>query len=314
MKIQKLAIIGECMIELNGEPFGNMYQTYGGDSLNTATYLARISSPEQIEVHYVSALGTDKLSQGMLERWQADGIHTNLVLRDEHRQPGLYLIQLDKQGERTFLYWRNQSAARYILQHTDYPKIVTALPTMDMVYLSGISLAILPKSDRLLLVEQVRLLKQQGVEIAFDSNYRPALWESQEHTQACYQDLLALVDIALVTFDDEQQLWGDSNEQETLIRLASFNIPKIIIKQGASGAIAYENGKSSYVPTTPITNIVDTTSAGDSFNAGFLAGYLQGKSLEICCQQGNQLAGIVIQHRGAIIPPSATAHLQTLFR
>ncbi|MEG9531908.1 PfkB family carbohydrate kinase, partial [Mannheimia indoligenes] len=101
--MNKLAIIGECMIELNGEPFGNMRQTYGGDSLNTATYLARVSSPEQIEVRYISALGTDKLSQRMLEAWQADNINTQFVLRDEHRQPGLYLIQLDKFGERTFL-------------------------------------------------------------------------------------------------------------------------------------------------------------------------------------------------------------------
>ncbi|WP_256710612.1 PfkB family carbohydrate kinase, partial [Mannheimia haemolytica] len=56
--MKKLAILGECMIELNGEPFGEMHQTYGGDSLNTATYLARVSSPEQIEVRYISALGT----------------------------------------------------------------------------------------------------------------------------------------------------------------------------------------------------------------------------------------------------------------
>lgn len=120
--MKKLAILGECMIELNGEPFGEMHQTYGGDSLNTATYLARVSSPEQIEVRYISALGTDKLSQGMLAAWQVDNINTDFVLRDEHRQPGLYLIQLDKQGERTFLYWRNQSAARYLLQHPGYPK------------------------------------------------------------------------------------------------------------------------------------------------------------------------------------------------
>ncbi|HHW7568352.1 TPA: PfkB family carbohydrate kinase, partial [Mannheimia haemolytica] len=125
--MKKLAILGECMIELNGEPFGEMHQTYGGDSLNTATYLARVSSPEQIEVRYLSALGTDKLSQGMLAAWQADNINTDFVLRDEYRQPGLYLIQLDKQGERTFLYWRNQSAARYLLQHPDYSKALSAL-------------------------------------------------------------------------------------------------------------------------------------------------------------------------------------------
>ncbi|WP_077064988.1 sugar kinase [Mannheimia massilioguelmaensis] len=311
--MKKLAIIGECMIELNGEPFGNMWQTYGGDSLNTATYLARITQPNQIEVRYISAMGTDKLSQGMLAAWQADNINTDFVLRDEHRQPGLYLIQLDNQGERTFLYWRNQSAARYLLQHPDYPQVLAALQNMDMIYLSGISLAILPENDRTLLIEQLCELKNQGVKIAFDSNYRPKLWESLEQAQKCYRALLPLIDVALVTFDDEEMLWADSNEQATIARLSDFGIPIIVVKQGKCGAIFCQNGEQQFVPTVAVENVVDTTSAGDSFNAGFLAGFLQNKPLEVCCQQGNQLAGIVIQHKGAIIDKVATAHLQEQF-
>ncbi|STY62029.1 sugar kinase [Mannheimia haemolytica] len=311
--MKKLAILGECMIELNGEPFGEMHQTYGGDSLNTATYLARVSSPEQIEVRYLSALGTDKLSQGMLAAWQADNINTNFVLRDEHRQPGLYLIQLDKQGERTFLYWRNQSAARYLLQHPDYPKALSALHGVDMVYLSGISLAILPENDRTLLIAQLRELKTQGVKIAFDSNYRPKLWESVAAAQAHYAELLQLVDLALVTFDDEQLLWGDMNEQATFDRLAQYGIHTIVVKQGSLGATVLQNGKQTFVPTVAVEKVIDTTSAGDSFNAGFLNGYLLGKDVVTCCQQGNAVAGIVIQHKGAIIAKSATTHLKSQF-
>lgn len=312
--MKKIALLGECMIELNGEPFGNMRQTYGGDTLNTATYLARVSSPQQIKVSYVSALGTDKLSQGMLQHWQADGINTDWVLLDENRSAGLYLIQLDKQGERTFLYWRNQSAARYLLQHKDYTQVLSALQDVDMLYLSGISLAILPENDRTLLIQQLAELKKAGVKIAFDSNFRPKLWDSLEQARNCYQALLPLVDIALVTFDDEEMLWADKNEQETLARLTDFGIPTIIVKQGKCGAIFQHNGEQQFVPTIPVENVVDTTSAGDSFNAGFLAGYLQGKPLEICCQQGNQLAGIVIQHKGAIIDKAATAHLSNQFQ
>lgn len=311
--MKKLALIGECMIELNGEPFGNMRQTYGGDTLNTATYVARISSPEKIEVSYISALGTDKLSQGMLEHWQADGINTDLVLRDENRSAGIYLIQLDKQGERTFLYWRNQSAARYLLQHPDYPKVLSALKNVDMIYLSGISLAILPEQDRSLLIKQLADLKKVGVDIAFDSNFRPKLWDNLEQAQNCYKALLPLVDVALVTFNDEEMLWADSDEQATITRLSTFNIPKIIVKQGSLGATVCENGKQTFIPTVPIENVIDTTSAGDSFNAGFLSGYLQNKPLDVCCQQGNQVAGIVIQHKGAIIEKSATEHLQKQF-
>lgn len=311
--MKKIALLGECMIELNGEPFGNMLQTYGGDTLNTATYLARISRAENLEVRYVSALGTDKLSQGMITRWQEDGINTNWVLRDETRQPGLYLIQLDAQGERTFLYWRNQSAAKYLLQHPDYPRVFDSLSEVDLIYLSGISLAILPKNDRTLLLKQLAKLKTQGVKIAFDSNFRPKLWENLETAQQCYAALLPLVDITLVTFDDEQLLWNDADEQQTLVRLTAHDIPTVVVKQGKIGAILSQNAKQSQITTTPIDNVVDTTSSGDAFNAGFLNGYLQGKPLEICCQQGNLVAGVVIQHKGAIIPKAATEHFLQQF-
>ncbi|WP_040977016.1 sugar kinase [Necropsobacter massiliensis] len=307
--MKKIAIIGECMIELNGEPFGTMRQTYGGDTLNTATYLARISPTQQLDIRYVSALGTDKLSQGMLEHWQADNINTALVLRDGQRQPGLYLIQLDPQGERTFLYWRNQSAARYLLQHQDYPQISAQLEKVDMIYLSGISLAILPPPDRITLINRLKQLAQQGVEIAFDSNYRPNLWASLAETQQIYTALFPAVSLALVTFDDEQAVWQDEHPQHTVRRLKNAGVNSVVVKQGKCGAFFSSfNGEEQQIHTDAVANVVDTTSAGDAFNAGFLNGYLQNKPLAHCCRQGNALAGVVIQHKGAIIDSAATAH------
>ncbi|MFU2079031.1 sugar kinase [Avibacterium endocarditidis] len=308
--MKKIAIIGECMIELNGEPFGNMWQTYGGDTLNTATYLARVSNPQDIDVHYITAMGADKLSQQMIQHWQQDHINTDNVLIDPHRQAGLYLIQLDKFGERTFLYWRSESAARYLLQHPDYAQVQQQLSEMDMIYLSGISLAILPNADRYALIAQLKQLASQGVKIAFDSNYRPKLWESVEKTQEIYTALLPFIDLALVTFDDEQALWGDSETTQSVQRLKDFGVKNIVLKQGKDGALFCDaQGNEQHIATTPVANVVDTTSAGDAFNAGFLNGYLREKSPQQCCQQGNQVAGIVIQHKGAIIDKNATAHL-----
>ncbi|MFZ7203225.1 sugar kinase [Avibacterium avium] len=308
--MKKIAIIGECMIELNGEPFGNMWQTYGGDTLNTATYLARVSHSQDIAVHYVTAMGADKLSQQMIQHWQQDHINTDNVLIDPHRQAGLYLIQLDKFGERTFLYWRSESAARYLLQHPDYSQVQQQLSEMDMIYLSGISLAILPDADRYALIAQLKQLASQGVRIAFDSNYRPKLWESVEKTQEIYTALLPFIDLALVTFDDEQALWGDSETAQSVQRLKDFGVKNIVLKQGKDGALFCDaQGNEQHIATTPVANVVDTTSAGDAFNAGFLNGYLRDKLPQQCCQQGNQVAGIVIQHKGAIIDKNATAHL-----
>lgn len=305
--MKRIALIGECMIELNGAPFGAMTQTFGGDSLNTAVYLARVAG-EKVAIDYVSALGSDAISCGMLERWQQEGVGTDLVLRDEKRQPGLYLIQLDEQGERTFLYWRNQSAARYMMQHADFEKIEASLADVDMVYLSGISIAILPAEDRSKLITLLAALRAKGVEVAFDSNYRPALWRDADEARECYRDIFAITDLALVTNDDEANLWGDLDGQATLDRLQASGVKKAVVKMGAKGNLYQEfgTGELEAIATTPVETVIDTTSAGDSFNAGFLAGYLQDKNAQQCSRQGHQLAGIVIQHKGAIIPKQAT--------
>ncbi|MEZ9287580.1 sugar kinase [Vibrio lentus] len=310
-----IAIIGECMIELNGAPFGSMQQTYGGDTLNAAVYLNRSatshscsSDTPMIRTSYVTALGSDAISQQMLNRWQDEGLSTDFVLIDEQRSPGLYLIQLDDVGERTFLYWRNDSAARYMVQHPDFDKITAQLEDVDMVFLSGISLAILPHGDQLKLLTIIQGLRERGVAIAFDSNYRPKLWGSQDATKECYLLGYKTTDIALVTFDDEQLLWGDQTPQDTIKRLHAHGVKTVVVKLGAEGCLISENPKDVpiKVTTTPVETVVDSTSAGDSFNGGFLSCYLSGGSVSEACQQGNALARLVIQHHGAIIPKAIT--------
>ncbi|PMG99412.1 sugar kinase [Vibrio lentus] len=310
-----IAIIGECMIELNGAPFGTMQQTYGGDTLNAAVYLnrsatsySRSSDAPMIRTSYVTALGSDAISQQMLNRWQDEGLSTDFVLIDEQRSPGLYLIQLDDVGERTFLYWRNDSAARYMAQHPDFDKITAQLEDVDMVFLSGISLAILPHGDQLKLLTIIQGLRERGVAIAFDSNYRPKLWDSQGVTKEAYQLAYKATDIALVTFDDEQLLWGDQTPQDTIKRLHTLGVKTVVVKLGAEGCLISENLEDVpvKVTTTPVETVVDSTSAGDSFNGGFLSCYLAGGSVSEACQQGNALARLVIQHHGAIIPKAIT--------
>ncbi len=318
--MKHIAIIGECMIELNGKPFGSMHQTFGGDTLNAAVYLSRGCeanlNQDDIKVSYVTALGADPISTGILERWQQEGLSTDLVLQDSQRTPGLYLIQLDEAGERTFLYWRNQSAARYLLQHPDFNQIKQALRNVDMVFLSGITLAILPEQDRIQLLNILVELKTQGVEIAFDSNFRPALWPQDENqtVKNSYQAMYTLTDLALVTFDDEQLIWGDTSPEQTIERLTALGVKRCVVKLGADGCLIQDNreqdsGTASApraVPTIPVEHVVDTTSAGDSFNGGFLSAYLAGEDLITSCQRGNTMAGVVIQHRGAIIAKELT--------
>ena len=304
---KRIALVGECLIELNGEPFGALHQTFGGDSLNTALYLTRLMR-NKADVQYISAMGTDSLSDEMVRLWQAEGIDTRCVLRDPARLPGLYWIQVDSRGERQFLYWRSDSAARQLLRHPGFERVAAELTQVDVIYVSGISLAILPAEDRSMLLDLLIRLASEGVALAFDSNYRPGLWPSAEAARAAVAALLPVARLTFATFDDEQSLWGDDTSDMTLARLQGAKARSIVIKLGAAGCLYSDD-----VGITPlkaaasaVATVVDTTAAGDAFNAGFLAGWVVGHNPEACCRAGNRLAGAVIQHRGAIIPASAT--------
>lgn len=118
-------------------------------------------------------------------------------------------------------------------------------------------------------------------------------------------------DIALVTFDDEQLLWSDQTPQDTITRLHALGVKTVVVKLGAEGCLISENPANEPVKitTTPVETVVDSTSAGDSFNGAFLSCYLSGGSVSEACHQGNALARLVIQHRGAIIPKTITETL-----
>ena len=300
----KIAVIGECMIELSESKAG-IVRHFGGDTLNTAVYLTR-TNPE-LAVSYVTALGTDTMSDAMLTQWQQEGVHTELVQRLEHKLPGLYLIETDARGERTFHYWRNDAAARYWLQGENAGSICQQLQHVDWLYLSGISLAILPLADRASLLQQLALCRAKGVKIAFDNNFRPRLWESKEAAQQAYRAMLALTDIAFLTLDDEFSLWGDSQEAEVVARTQVLGVGEIVIKRGAAPCLIVQGERHDEVPAMSLARerVIDTTAAGDSFSAGYLATRLAGQAASEAARYAHLLAGTVIQHRGAIIPGSA---------
>jgi 2-dehydro-3-deoxygluconokinase len=308
---KRVALIGECLIELSGTPFESLRQTFGGDTLNTALYLARLARGA-IDVKYITAVGMDALSDGMVQRWMAEGIDTSLTLRDPARRPGLYLIQVDSRGERTFLYWRTESAAKYLLRHPAYPRVATELARTDLIYLTGISLAILPDEDRARLLGDLRRLAANGTAVAFDTNYRPALWSSVDSARDAATELFPATRLLFATFDDEQRLWGDRSPEATLARLHGAKAASVVIKLGAAGCLFSDGATVSEISASPVAMVTDTTAAGDAFNAGFLAAWLQDRDPRDCCRAGNALAGAVIQHRGAIIPASATPSFEQL--
>lgn len=296
----RIGIIGECMIELSHKS-NNIYLGFGGDSLNTAIYLTRLLPVDKFSVHYISALGTDPYSQNMLNQWQQENVQTDLVQQLPDKLPGLYSIVTDEYGERSFYYWRNDSAAKYWLKTEKTTKILNTLLGFDYLYLTGISLAILDQESLQKLFEFLPYFKQNGGKIIFDNNYRPILWQSKILTQQVYRQMLSYTDIAFLTLDDEAKLWEQYGDLEnSLLRTQALGVTEIIVKRGAESCIVQTKQRYDIL-ANKIEHVVDTTAAGDSFSAGYLSARLQGNNEIQSAHKGHDVAGKVIQHRGAII-------------
>jgi len=298
--VPRVALIGECMIELQQHADGSLQQSFGGDTLNTAVYLARLLGANG-QVDYVTALGDDSFSDAMCKQWADEGIGLQRVQRLPGRLPGLYCIQTDANGERRFLYWRNEAAVRDCFTTPAAEPILAALVEYDVLYLSGITLAVLGEKGRERLLTVLSEARRRGARVVFDNNYRPRLWASVEQARQAYRDCLQQVDLALLTEDDEQALYG-LRDTQALLAAYHGRIGEVVVKRGANSCLVEAAGERFEIPACQVTRIVDTTAAGDSFSAAYLAQRLLGAGPVAAAEAGHRLASQVIQHPGAVIP------------
>jgi 2-dehydro-3-deoxygluconokinase len=294
----RVASIGECMIELSEAGNGLLQRSWGGDTLNTAVYLARLG----VAVDYVTALGDDPLSDEMVAAWQAEGVGTARVVRVPGRLPGLYLISTDGAGQRRFDYWRDSAPARLLFDLPETGAIVDALVDYDLVYVSGISLALYGEAGRERLFGALDAARGRGGRIAFDTNFRARLWPDRAQARAAYRAALRRADTVMASTEDLAELFGDAGLAELPTQDSEV---EVVLKLAEPGVRIFHRGTELAVPAPPVETVVDTTAAGDSFAAAYLAARLAGANPEAAARCGHSLAGTVVQHRGAIIPRSA---------
>lgn len=295
-----IAALGEGMIELSGTP---LTRRWGGDTLNTAVYLARQLAGGH-RVRYLSALGDDSLSGELITAWRDEKLLTDRIARLPGRNPGLYLVETDTVGERRFHYWRSDSAARHwFASSLDFAKLFDGL---DALYLSGITLALFPPKERARLIAALIEFKAHGGHVWFDNNYRLPLW-SREEAREAYTQLYAIADIALVTEDDETLVFGDGGNV-LVERIRAAGCAELVVKRGAAPCLVVAGKLRCEVAPSPVSHVVDTCAAGDAFAAGYLAARLAEANPVAAAHAGHALAGVVIQHPGAIIPAAAMPH------
>jgi 2-dehydro-3-deoxygluconokinase len=293
--MNRVLSIGECMVQLREEHKGKFAQGFGGDSLNTAVYLSRLG----VSTSYLTALGTDSWSDAMIAQWNKEGVDTSLVNRVAGRMPGLYIIQNETNGERHFSYWRDRSPAREVFAKEDQA-LAQAFLQFDRIYFTGVSLSLYGPEGRARLFDYLQRANDAGAWIVFDTNFRPAGWPDAKEADGAFRQAIEMADILFASHEDMSGVFGKSGE-------ALFNIApcaeKILKLPDASARLVWRNHDEVVAPL-PVKKVVDTTAAGDSFAAGYLAARLAGKSPLFATGIAHRLANIVIQHPGAIIPRS----------
>ncbi|BDW94369.1 2-dehydro-3-deoxygluconokinase [Thalassospira tepidiphila] len=296
MTAKRFVSCGECMIEMAGGADDRWKMGIAGDTLNTAWHFRNATTADDWHVRYVTALGDDRYSERIVKFIADAGIDVSAIQRLLGKRPGLYLIDQEN-GDRVFTYWRENSAARKMAD--DMASLARAVRNSDVVYLSGITLAILGPDRRCALVDLLRGLAEQ-TRIAFDPNIRPVLWESPEICAKVITDVAAISHIVLPSFDDEAKLFGDRSAEETVTRYRDLGVAEVVVKNGKEACWFSNGDKPQSIATVPVTNVVDATGAGDSFNAAFLAARLDGAEISDAIRAGQALSARVIQTHGAL--------------
>lgn len=288
----RIVCCGEGMLELSRR--GEDWKLgYGGDTLNTAIHLARLGH----DVAYFTALGTDPLSDKLRADWEAEGLDTSLILTHPSRNAGLYAITTDDAGERSFAYWRETSAARELfdLADTDVRRKVVA--GCDLFYHSLITTAVLNDNGRVALLLLGGMVRSQGGQVAFDGNYRPRLWQTVEVAQATHDGAIRAADIGLPTLEDERALSGAMDADTVAAKWQRLGCKETVVKLGADGCRLADG---QVIPPPRALDPVDTSGAGDAFNAGYLDARLRGATPVEAALAGHELAGWTVMRPGAI--------------
>jgi len=297
-----LLMIGECMIELSqNNELDGYKQSFAGDVFNTGVYIKRCLK-ESAQVSFLSVIGEDKMSSQLLSLMASEEINSRYLYRCKSNKMGLYIINIDQYGERTFDYWRENSAARQLIKLIKQDNNKMDFSSVTTLFFSGISIAILSSEDLLEFWAFIENRRADGCQIVFDPNYRPALWSSPQQAKEAFEIAYSLSDVVLPGVDDHKSLYNHESAAEVASHLEAKGIDEIIIKNGDLEVLISVEGRRTQISITPVTEVVDTTSAGDAFNGGYLSARQSGKSVGDAVNYAASVASCVIQHKGAIVP------------
>lgn len=291
-----LVTVGEGMVEFHAEAPGVYRQGFAGDVVNTAIHASRLG----IRAALLSRIGADIFADPLRAAWEVEGLdlsHAPTVPGEN----GIYFITTDADGERSFTYRRAGSAASQLS-----PKDLDQawLEGADMVLTSGITQAISVTTQAL--VAAIAALPDMRRRLAHDPNHRPNLWARRggdEAARAALAEVQGSVAWLLPSWPADAVLLPQAQAAaEEAARAFASKGADVALKMGADGVLILQSGHLTHVPTQPVSEVVDSTGAGDAWNAAFLTELIRGKSAIAAAATANAHAATVLSCRGAIPP------------
>jgi 2-dehydro-3-deoxygluconokinase len=302
--VTRVLVVGEPLVELREDPVGTIRQGFGGDALNLAVSLKR-ASPE-LDVLLASAVGDGSDSDALLALCRDEGIDVSLVRRVAGAELGRYRVTVDAAGERSFTYDRSASPFRGVLDAGD---VLPDGSEVDVLCFSGIAMAVLHEAGRLRLLAYATAMHERGGTVVYDPNHRPALWADDDDARAWTGRIVPAVDVLLASTEDGRRLTGDDTPGEIADAFRAMGAREVVVTDGADPCVvAVDVVVVDVAPIVP-RQVIDTTAAGDAFDAGYLAARLRGGSPSAGAAAGHAAAAEAVAHRGALAPrPGASAN------
>ena len=244
----------------------------GGAAGNVAAWLTRTDARSTI----VSHVGDDPAGAAIIAEFDALGVsHGDLVIPGE--TSGVVVVLVDSSGERTMF---PDKGANSRLTVTDLPD----LGTFQAVYISGY--ALLNPLGRDGVLAMIEKIKADGLPIYFDPASVGAMKDVADKE---LHNWFSMMDVLFLNEEESIYLTGSVDIERALNYLLDFS-QVVVIKRGSAGAIAKARGFDSISLPAFAATVVDTTGAGDSFAAGFIASYSKNHDLTAALQAGGELA------------------------